>query len=52
MELYDLFGKKVHQQTVNQSYGTLTMNELAQGVYILKVQLSQGDVAVRKVVKN
>ncbi|MCL2042075.1 MAG: T9SS type A sorting domain-containing protein [Bacteroidales bacterium] len=52
MELYDLFGKKVHQQTVNQSYGTLKMNELAQGVYILKVRLSLGEVVIRKVVKN
>jgi len=52
MELYDLFGKKVQQQTVNQSYGTLNMNELSQGVYILKVRLSQGDVVMRKVVRN
>jgi len=52
MELYDLFGKKVYQQTVNQSYGTLKMTELAQGVYILKVWLDQGDVVIRKVVRQ
>ena len=52
MELYDLFGKKVQQQTVNQSYSTLKMNELAQGVYILKVRLDQGDVVMRKVVRQ
>ena len=52
MELYDIFGKKVHQQTINQSYGTLKINELPQGVYILKVWLSQGEVIVQKVVKQ
>ena len=52
MELYDLFGKKVHQQTVNQSYSTLKMSELEQGIYILKVWLNQGDVVMRKVVRQ
>ncbi|MCL2042065.1 MAG: T9SS type A sorting domain-containing protein [Bacteroidales bacterium] len=52
MAVYDLFGKKVQQQTVNQSYSTLKMDELAQGVYILKVWLSQGEMVIRKVVKE
>jgi len=52
MELYDLTNRKLHQQTVNQSYGTLRLNELAQGVYILKVYLDQGDMVIRKVVKQ
>jgi len=52
MEVYDLTNRKVYQQTVNQSYGTLRMNELAQGIYILKVWLDQGDVVIRKVVKK
>ena len=52
MELYDLFGKKVQQQAVNQSYSTLKMNELEQGIYILKVWLNQGDMVVRKVMRN
>jgi len=52
MELYDLTGRKVYQQTVNQSRGTLQMNDLAQGTYLLKVYLDQGDVVVQKVVKN
>jgi len=52
MEVFDMTNRKVHQQTVNQSYGTLRMNELVQGVYILKVWLNNGDVVVRKVVRN
>jgi hypothetical protein len=52
MERYDLTGRKVHQQTVKQSYGTLKMNELAQGTYILKVYLEQGEPVVWRVVKN
>jgi hypothetical protein len=52
MELYDYTGKKVHQQTVNQSSETLPMNDLATGAYILKVYLDQGDVVTWKVVKN
>ena len=39
-------------KTVNQSSGTLKMNELANGVYILKVWLDNGEVVVRKVVKR
>jgi uncharacterized repeat protein (TIGR02543 family) len=52
MELYDLAGKKVYQQTVNQSYGTLQLSELAQGAYVLKVYLDQGEIAIRKIVKQ
>ena len=52
IELYDLAGRKVHQQTVNQSYGTLRMSELAQGTYVLKVYLNQGDPVIQKVVKQ
>jgi len=52
MEVYDLTNRKVHQQTVNQSSGTLRLNELPQGVYILKVYLDQRDVVIRKVVKQ
>ena len=52
MEIYDVTGRKLRQQTVNQSYGTLKMSELDQGIYILKVRLEHGDVVVRKVVRN
>ena len=52
MELYDIAGKKVHQQTVNQSYGTLKMNGLAEGTYMLKLFLDQGEPIVWRVVKN
>ena len=52
MELYDLTGRKVHQQTVNQSHGTLQMNGLAQGTYILKLFLDQGEPVTWRVVKN
>jgi hypothetical protein len=52
MELYDLVGRKVYQQTVNESYGTLKMNEMAQGIYVLKVLLDNGETAIRKIVKE
>jgi hypothetical protein len=52
MEVYDLTNRKVHQQTENQSYSTLKMNELTQGIYILKVWLDNGDMVVRKVIKE
>jgi hypothetical protein len=52
MEVYDLTNRKVHQQDVNQSYSTLKMNELYQGIYILKVWLDNGDMIVRKIVKE
>jgi len=52
LEIFDLFGKIIQQQTVNQSYGTLKLNDLDKGVYILKVYLNQGDVVIRKVVKR
>ena len=51
-EIYDFTNRKVHQQTVNQSYSALKLNDLAQGVYILKVWLDNGDMVVRKVVKQ
>jgi hypothetical protein len=52
MEVFDLTGRKVYQQTVNQSYGTLKMNELADGIYILKVGLDNGDVVNRRIIKE
>ena len=52
MEVYDMTSRKVHQQIVNQSSDTLRLNELERGVYILKVYLDQGDMVVRKVVKQ
>ena len=52
MEIYNVTGRKLRQQTVNQPYGTLKMGELDQGIYILKVRLEHGDVVVRKVVRN
>ena len=52
MEVYDLTNRKVHQQTVNQSYSILKMNELDNGVYVLKVWLDNGDVAIKKIVKQ
>ena len=52
MEIFDVFGKKIYQQTVNQSYGTLKLNELDKGMYILNVYLNQGDLIIKKVVKR
>jgi hypothetical protein len=52
MEFFDVFGKRVHQQVVNGYYSTLKLNDLDKGIYILKVYLNQGDVIVKKVVKQ
>jgi hypothetical protein len=52
MELYDITNRKVHQQTVNQPYGILKLDKLAQGVYILKVYLDNKDVINRKIIKK
>jgi len=52
MELFDVYGKKIYQQTVNQSYGIIKLNDLDKGVFILKVYLNQGNVVIRKVVKQ
>jgi hypothetical protein len=52
MEIYDLTNRKLHQQTVDQSYATLQMSALAQGVYVLKVWLDNGEMVVRKIVKQ
>ena len=52
MELYDIAGKKVYQQTVNQSTGTLKMNDLETGIYLLKVLLDNGETVIQKVVRQ
>jgi len=52
VEIFDVYGKKVYQKTINQFQDTLQLSELAQGTYILKVYLDQGDVITWKVVKN
>jgi hypothetical protein len=52
MEIHDIYGKGVSSQTVNLSYSTLKINELAQGVYILKVWLDNGEMVIRKIVKQ
>jgi hypothetical protein len=52
MEIYDVTSRKVHQQIVGQSYDILNLNKLAQGIYILKIRLEQGDTVIRKIVKQ
>jgi HD superfamily phosphohydrolase len=52
MEIYDLTGRKVRQQTVNQSFGILKMNELENGVYVLKVGLENGDIINKRIIKK
>ena len=52
LEVFDLTNRKVHQQTVNQSYSTLKMNELEKGFYVLKVYLDNKEVINRRIIKN
>jgi hypothetical protein len=52
IEVYDVMGRKVHQQTINHSYSVLELDGLPQGIYILKVHLENGDVVNRKIIKQ
>jgi len=52
LEIFDIYGKCVSLQTLNHFYGTLKMNELVHGIYILKVRLDNEDVVFRKIVKQ
>jgi len=52
VEIFDIYGRKVYQKTVNQSHVTLQLNELTLGTYILKVYLDQGEPVTWRVVKN
>jgi len=52
IEVLNIYGKSVSLHPVNQFFGTLKMNDLANGIYILKVYLDNKDVVYRRIIKN
>ena len=49
MELYDVLGKQIFKQPfVNQ----ITISNIAQGVYLLRLITEEGEVVVKKLVKE
>ena len=52
VELYDIFGKMLLQQNFNKSQGVVSINSYSDGIYVMKVYLSNGKVENRKVVKQ
>jgi hypothetical protein len=57
MEILDVFGSPVasvgtHSRASLQHTTTINISHLPNGIYILKIRLDQGDVVIRKVVKQ
>ncbi|WP_299106891.1 T9SS type A sorting domain-containing protein [uncultured Winogradskyella sp.] len=51
IELFDLTGKKV-MEIKNQSVNELRVSSLLTGIYMLRIVDTEGNVAVKKVIKN
>lgn len=51
-EISDLNGKIVYQGKINNYQGTLNLQQMASGIYLLKVTTSNGDTTVQKIVKK
>jgi len=52
VELYDIFGKLLIKQNFYKSNGTIPINKVPDGIYVIKIYLSNGDVENMKVVKQ
>ena len=52
VEIYNLLGVAVKQQTVGKSTGTVSTDSMPDGIYVVKVYLSNGEVVVRRLVKQ
>ena len=54
MVLYDMLGKQVYRsvQQPTQEVISLTDLDLANGIYILKVQTAKGELFTQKIVKE
>jgi uncharacterized repeat protein (TIGR01451 family) len=49
VELYDLSGKLCVSQNANQSFVSVSLNELSKGVYLVKIKTEGGAVTMKKV---
>jgi len=52
VELYDLVGRQIQEQVFDKSHGTLPIEEFSNGIYIIKVHLSNGETVIKKLVKQ
>jgi len=52
VELYDIFGQTLILQNFNKSQGVVPLRNISDGIYIMKVYLSNGEVENKKVVKK
>ena len=50
VELYDLVGRQVKSQIFEKQHGTLPIDEFTNGIYVIKVSLSDGQTVNRKLV--
>ena len=51
VEIIDIYGKTVTQKNITAGNSNLTLNDLASGVYIVRVTLSNGHVEDKKIIK-
>ncbi|MES2138166.1 MAG: T9SS type A sorting domain-containing protein [Bacteroidota bacterium] len=51
-EIFNIEGKLIEKQEVNNSQTTIAMNDLANGVYLIKVLRKSTEVKIFKVIKN
>ncbi|MCL2312533.1 MAG: T9SS type A sorting domain-containing protein, partial [Firmicutes bacterium] len=52
VELYDIFGQLIIKQIINKTTETIPIGNINDGVYVLKVYLSGGEVEIIKMVKK
>jgi len=52
VELFDLVGRQLQTQVFEKSHGTFPIDEFTNGIYILKVHLSNGETVNRKLIKQ
>jgi len=52
IELYDIFGRLLIKQIINKSTDIIPINNILDGVYVMKIYLSGGEVEIVKMVKK
>ena len=51
IEIYNLYGEKIYQQTVNRKQETVNLNE-ASGIYFLKLTTEHGTIAKKIILQK
>lgn len=52
IDIYDITGRTVYAEKTNLNFEKLSLNSFASGIYFVKVQLKDGEIAVKKIVKE